>query len=150
MEAFQGAVSSAPLIITTTLECLQQAAKELIQYAASCPLWTFSGPMGAGKTTLIRAICRCLGVATAVSSPTFSLIHTYYLPDGRPLYHMDAYRIDSYEALEGMDYPFYFETGAYTFIEWPENIQCILPPQCLHITLLPAATSTTRQLTAHF
>jgi tRNA threonylcarbamoyladenosine biosynthesis protein TsaE len=63
---------------------------------------------------------------------------------------MDAYRIDSHEELENMDYPFYFETGAYTFIEWPEKIQSILPSQYVHITLTPAAAPTARQLTAHF
>lgn len=77
-----------------------------------------SGDVGAGKTTLIKAICKSLGVTENISSPTFGLVHSYHSNIGK-IYHSDWYRIESAEELyesgieEGLD------SGIW-FIEWPE------------------------------
>jgi tRNA threonylcarbamoyladenosine biosynthesis protein TsaE len=112
----------SPLILSTHLNHLEEAAQALITYAASCKVWLFKGELGAGKTTLIKAICKQLGVREHVTSPTFSLINTYYLPFGQPVYHLDAYRLNQEAEIIDMDYPFYLDTGAYCFIEWPQKI----------------------------
>src|SRR5690349_11408391 len=118
---------SSPLILSTHLNNLEEAAQALITYAASCNIWLFKGELGAGKTTLIKAICKQLGVHEHVTSPTFALINTYHLPSGDPIYHLDAYRLSQEAEIVDMDYPFYLETGAYCFIEWPQKIAQFIP-----------------------
>ncbi len=125
----------SPLILSTHLNRLEEAAQALIAYAASCNIWLFKGELGAGKTTLIKAICKQLGVHEHVTSPTFSLINTYYLPSGEPIYHLDAYRLSQEAEIVDMDYPFYLETGAYCFIEWPQKIAQFIPTPYLDIEI---------------
>lgn len=125
----------SPLTLSTHLNNLEEAAQTLITYAASCNIWLFKGELGAGKTTLIKAICQQLGVQAHVTSPTFSLINTYYLPSGDPIYHLDAYRLSQEAEIVDMDYPFYLETGAYCFIEWPQKIAQFIPTPYLDIEI---------------
>lgn len=90
----------------------------LVDKITSNTLVLLSGDVGAGKTTLIKAICRSLGVTENISSPTFGLVHSYQSKLGE-IFHSDWYRIESTEELyeagieEGLD------TGIW-FIEWPE------------------------------
>jgi len=86
----------------------------------------FYGPMGVGKTTLIKELAKQLGVLDTISSPTFSLVNEYNF-NGSCLYHFDFYRLRN-EA-EAMDIGFdeYLDSGQWVFIEWPENIVGILP-----------------------
>lgn len=124
-----------PLTTITYLNNLEETAKTVISYASPCKIWLFTGELGAGKTTLIKAICKQLGVTGYVASPTFSLINTYHLASGNLVHHIDAYRlVDVEEAIE-MDFSFYFETG-YCFIEWPSKIpQDIIPIPHISIEL---------------
>lgn len=94
------------------------------------------GPMGAGKTTLVNALCDHIGVKDPVSSPTFSLINEYMLPQGEKMYHIDLYRIrDEQEALDaGMEDALF--SGAYCIVEWPEKAPGIFPDETLHVTIL--------------
>jgi len=94
------------------------------------------GQMGAGKTSLVYAICEMLGVSDAVSSPTFSLINEYELPGEGQIVHIDLYRIrDEEEAVQaGMEDVLY--SGAWCFVEWPERAPGIFPEDTLHVTLL--------------
>jgi tRNA threonylcarbamoyladenosine biosynthesis protein TsaE len=137
----------SPLTLSTYLNRLEEAAQTLITYAASCKVWLFKGELGTGKTTLIKAVCKQLGVQEHVTSPTFSLINTYYLPSGDPIYHLDAYRLSQEEEIVDMDYPFYVETGAYCFIEWPQSILQFIPTPYLDIEIT-TINSTSRQLIA--
>lgn len=85
----------------------------------------FEGEMGAGKTTFIKTLCRVLGIADEVSSPTFSLVNEYRLPDGSPVFHFDFYRIN--HVLEAEDMGIYeYLDGGICLIEWGEKIADIL------------------------
>jgi len=103
-------------------------------WAAAGPARVFAlhGPMGAGKTTLVAALCRHLGVQDVVSSPTFSLVNEYRLPDGRAFYHIDLYRVaDEEEAVRAGIEDCLF-SGDYCIVEWPEKAPGIFPPGTLH------------------
>lgn len=103
----------------------------------------FYGPMGAGKTTLIKAIVGALGGAQLGNSPTFSIVNEYSSKDGQLLgYHFDFYRLeDEYEALDiGLED--YLAQDAWVFMEWPEKIASFLPADAtvLQINIIDAAT----------
>lgn len=114
-----------------SLNDLPDAASWLLQQAGSHRLLAFHGEMGAGKTTLIQAICRHLGVAGEVTSPTFALVNEYSSAAGEPVYHFDFYRIDDpHEALDfGLDE--YLYSGSYCLMEWPEKVNDLLPDDVL-------------------
>ena len=91
--------------------------------------------MGAGKTTLIKSVCACLGVTDNVTSPTFSIVNEYKGLSGQKIYHFDFYRIkDQTEALD-MGYEEYFYSGAYCFIEWPEKVNGLLPESYVRVEI---------------
>lgn len=87
------------------------------------------GPMGAGKTSFVHALCDVRGVKDAVSSPTFSLVNEYLVPGGGKIYHVDLYRIrDEEEAMQaGIEDILY--SGSVCFVEWPEKAPGIFPPE---------------------
>ena len=110
-----------------TKEELPRVAQKLLETATSKTL-CFYGPMGAGKTTLIKALVHVLGGADEASSPTFGLVNEYHSKTGDLLgYHFDFYRIkDEMEALD-MGLEDYFYQNAWNFIEWPEKVPNLLP-----------------------
>ena len=96
----------------------------------------FDAPMGAGKTTLIRALCLRLGTQDQVNSPTFSIINHYKTTRGENIYHMDWYRLNSvHDAIEAGVEDCLQETDAYQFIEWPERAYELLPKPHWHIRI---------------
>ena len=139
------------LQISFTLADIGAAAHQLWQWAHGARVFTFSGSLGAGKTTFIHAICDMLGVKDSVSSPTFALINEYrYEADNeeRIIYHMDWYRVrDADEAMDaGMEDALGNPTAT-CFIEWPEKA-----PELLHIPhvqiTLQASAENERELKA--
>ncbi len=111
----------------------------LLEESREISVILFEGPMGAGKTTLIKELCRQLGVAENVSSPTFALVNEYETAAGNLIYHFDFYRIkEEREALE-MGVLEYFDSGSLCLVEWPSLIPNLLPENYLHVSMQPAA-----------
>ncbi len=104
-----------------------QVAALLEEAAQQCPIITLQGPIGAGKTTLIRAFLQALGVQESIVSPTFTYVSCYITKTGRAVYHFDLYRIESREQFESLGFSEYLcEEGALVIIEWPEVINSLL------------------------
>ncbi len=104
---------------------LQDVAKSLIQNCNKSFVFVFSGDLGAGKTTLIKEMCRILDFNDEVTSPTFSLVNVYHT-QGQDIYHMDLYRLKSLEEAFDIGIEEYLYSNQYCFIEWPEIINEIL------------------------
>ena len=94
----------------------------------------FSGPIGSGKTTLIKNVMHNLGFNEHVSSPTFSIINEYEL-DYKMIYHMDLYRIKKEDELYEIGFEEYLKKGNLCLIEWPEIAIKIIDKDFIHIKL---------------
>ncbi|MER2996970.1 tRNA (adenosine(37)-N6)-threonylcarbamoyltransferase complex ATPase subunit type 1 TsaE [Pontibacter populi] len=130
-----------------SLDDLPTAAAMLLEAASEEPVILFEGPMGAGKTTLIKEFCRQMGVQENVSSPTFALVNEYETEIGKLIYHFDFYRIsDEREALN-IGALEYFDSGNICLIEWPSLIPNLLPEHYLLVTLQTAEDSEVRTMT---
>ena len=114
---------------------LDAIAANILREAGSRRIFALYGAMGAGKTTLVKAFCRALGVTTPTSSPTFSLVNEYPVDSGEHVYHFDFYRIDSVQEAYDLGYEEYFFSNRYCFIEWPEKILNLLPQDAVAVTL---------------
>ncbi len=120
-----------------TLADLPAAAQQVAAAiaASGCPVVALVGEMGAGKTTLVRALGAALGIADDISSPTFGLVHEYRNGRGAPVYHFDFYRIDSVDEAARMGAAEYFDSGYLCLLEWPSRVAGLLPPQRLLVEL---------------
>ena len=117
-----------------SLEELSSISKEIIASAKNKTL-LFYGQMGVGKTTLIKEICKQLQVEDTISSPTFSLVNEYQNSKNEQIFHFDFYRIeDENEALD-MGIEDYLYNNNWCLIEWPENIENLLPLEAVQIHL---------------
>ena len=120
----------------TSLEDLDRAAREFLEAIGDKTLVAFYAPMGAGKTTFTTAVCKALGVEEdAISSPTFAIVNEYRGKGGRPIFHFDFYRIENpAEALDIGLYD-YLDSGCLCLMEWPENIESLLPEETLNVNI---------------
>lgn len=126
-----------------------EVAGALLAFAADCRIWLLHGEPGAGKTSLIREVCRQLGAdAEQVNSPTFGLMNRY---SGREeIFHFDLYRINRESELFDLGMDEVLASGSWCFVEWPELLQQLRPARCINIHLLhPPGDGTTRSLAAH-
>ncbi len=114
-------------ITLTNLSELPAIATQLLKSFDGEKVVAFHGAMGAGKTTLIKALCEALGVQDTISSPTFSIVNEYRTAKGEKIYHFDFYRIKSVEEAYDMGSEEYFYSKAYCFVEWPEKIEELMP-----------------------
>ena len=115
---------------------LETAAREFLAAVGDRRLIAFFAPMGAGKTTFITAVCKVLGVREdAVSSPTFAIVNEYRTASGEPVYHFDFYRIEKLEEALDIGLYDYLDSGALCLMEWPENIEPLLPPDTLRVRI---------------
>lgn len=114
---------------------LPDVASEILEALAGRSVVAFYGEMGAGKTTLIRAIASRLGVTDTVTSPTFALVNQYRTGTGDKLYHFDFYRIARIEEAYDLGYEEYFYSGDLCLIEWPEKIGDLLPDDTMRISI---------------
>jgi tRNA threonylcarbamoyladenosine biosynthesis protein TsaE len=115
-------IDELPTVASKIIERLQLNKADL---QTTC--MAFYGEMGAGKTTLIKAICKEFGVNDTTSSPTFSIVNEYFTTDSRSLYHFDFYRINNESEAYDFGYEEYFYSGELCMIEWPEKIERLLP-----------------------
>lgn len=115
---------------------MDSAARQFLKEIGNRSLVAFYAPMGAGKTTFTTAICKALGVREdAVSSPTFAIVNEYRAASGEPVYHFDFYRITKEaEALDIGLYE-YLDSGSLCLMEWPENIESLLPEETLNVSI---------------
>ena len=112
--------------IIFSLDEIRQVSKKILAEKPSKVI-LFHGNMGVGKTTLIKALSKELGVNDATSSPTFSIVNEYEAEDNQKVYHFDMYRLKSeIEALD-MGIEDYLYSGNWCFIEWAEKIPNLLP-----------------------
>ena len=124
--------------IEFTIEQLESVAQQIIDQQPQKVI-LFHGEMGVGKTTLIKQLCKTLGVLEATSSPTFSLVNEYEIANNQLVYHFDFYRLkNEMEALD-MGADDYFYSGNWCFIEWAEKIPNLIPDEhsVITIELLP-------------
>ena len=120
-------------ITIQNIEDLERAAREFLNQIGNNTLIAFFAPMGSGKTTFTTAICKVLGVTDPVGSPTFAIVNEYMRADGDYMYHFDFYRINKLsEALEIGFYD-YMDSGSLCIMEWPENIEELLPEETLKV-----------------
>ena len=123
------------ILFAENLEQLNDVAKQILKYTSPNKKFVFSGEMGVGKTTLIKALSLQLGVSDVVSSPTFSIVNEYHTDDKTIIYHFDFYRIEDESEAFDMGYEEYFFSNAYCFIEWPEKIPNLIEEDMVTIKM---------------
>lgn len=122
-------------IHVSSLSDLPRAAEAIIELFDEKKVFAFYGEMGAGKTTLIKTVCRILQVRDYATSPTFSLVNEYHTPDDRTIFHFDFYRINSVEELYDIGYEEYVYSGEVCFIEWPAKAESLIPEDAAKIEI---------------
>lgn len=115
------------------IEDIDSVATAVLKQATSKTL-LFHGDMGVGKTTLIKALSKQLGSSSNVSSPTFSIVNEYDIPDGL-IYHLDLYRIKDEEEALNFGVEDYLFNNQWVFIEWPNKLGRFLPEECNEIEI---------------
>lgn len=114
---------------------LKDVAEMILESLDGRNVVVFRGEMGAGKTTLISALCDVLGVEDDVTSPTFALVNNYLTAAGDDLYHFDFYRIDRIEEAYDMGYEEYFYGSGLCLVEWPEKVEELIPDDAMTVRL---------------
>jgi tRNA threonylcarbamoyladenosine biosynthesis protein TsaE len=104
------------------LEDLPAIAEGLLNFAGQEKVFCFHAPMGAGKTTFIKALCLQLQSKSDFSSPTYSLVNVYDREKGK-IFHFDLYRLNSAEEAMDIGFEEYVDSGNYCFIEWPDLVE---------------------------
>lgn len=122
-----------------TVKSISPAQTEQIAFnlAKTLPYGTviaMFGDLGAGKTAFTRGFAKGMGIDSDVSSPTFALVNEYR-GNGKTLYHFDMYRISGWDDLYSTGYFDYLDEGATLIIEWSENIEAVLPEDCIRVTI---------------
>lgn len=121
------------ILIASSLSDLPNIAQQIISHAGDARIFLFYGDMGAGKTTLIKALCGELGSTDVITSPTFSIVNEYAGPN--KIYHFDFYRLKNQSEALDIGCEEYFYSGSYCFIEWPDKIPDLLPDNYVRINI---------------
>ena len=119
-----------------SLDRIADAAKQFLKEIGDNRLIAFYAPMGAGKTTFTTSLCHVLGVREdAVGSPTFAIVNEYKTSGGKMIYHFDFYRISRLEEAMDIGLYDYLDSGNLCLMEWPENIEPLLPEETLKVKI---------------
>lgn len=124
-----------PKAVLNNLSELPALAKQMLKSFGNQKVIAFYGEMGAGKTTVIKALCEELGVTDTVNSPTFSIVNEYRGAGGQKIYHFDFYRLKSPMEAYDLGYEEYLYSKAYCFIEWPEKLEELMPLEHESVTI---------------
>lgn len=116
------------------LQALPSTAQTIINALGNKRVVTLSGNLGAGKTTLVKAIAQYLGTTETVSSPTYSLVNEYHYGNNI-IYHLDLYRLENLDEALAIGIEDYLYSGNYCFVEWANIIAPLLPNNTAHITI---------------
>lgn len=123
------------LEVSYTIQNIQEIAKKILANISNKTI-CFYGDMGAGKTTLVKAIVKELGCQDISNSPTYGIVNEYADENGELLaYHFDFYRLNNETEALDLGVEDYFNQGVFVFIEWPEMINSYLPEECTNIYL---------------
>jgi len=114
---------------------LKNASAKFLKLTSGHRIFAFYGSMGAGKTTIIKSICRKLGAIDTVTSPTFTLVNEYKTATQQSIYHIDLYRITKPEEIFDFGIEEYFASGSFCFIEWPELAEVLLPEETVRVKI---------------
>lgn len=114
-----------------------EAARKFVELMGDETVYTFTGEMGAGKTTFISALVTALGVdPEEANSPSFAIANEYRSETTAELmYHFDLYRLETLEEVLDIGFEDYLDSGALCFIEWPEKVADILPDDTVHVSV---------------
>lgn len=129
-----------------SVEALSQVTDLLLLWRDKSDIIAFYGPMGAGKTTLIKNLCHRMGVTDEVNSPTFALVNEYLTEDDS-IFHFDFYRIKRLEEVFDIGYEDYFYSGRLCLLEWPELIDPLMPEHFIKVEIALGNTDTSRKIT---
>ena len=121
-------------ILINDVEELLGTAKQLLEFSSGEKIFLFEGDMGAGKTTLIKALCAELAVKDMTSSPTYSIVNEYIYPNGK-VFHFDFFRIKSEIEAYDLGFEEYLYSKQYCFIEWPERIKGLWPESYIQVVI---------------
>lgn len=121
-------------LLVQRLDELDATAQSILNFAPHNRIFIFYGDMGAGKTTLIKSICKVLGVTDNISSPTFAIVNEYRA-ESNTIYHFDFYRLKTETEAMDMGFEEYLYSGNYCLIEWPEKVPELLPESYISINI---------------
>ncbi len=115
-------------------------SKQFLEDTAENRVFAFEGDMGAGKTTFIKQLTKSMGIEEEASSPTYGFVNEYFSPFYGTIYHFDCYRIQDQQEAYDIGIEEYLFSDDYVFIEWPKNIDNLLPENTVwvKITALPS------------
>ena len=122
-------------IVVNCISELNDLSKKILEIRNDRDIICLYGEMGVGKTTLIKVICKEIGVEDNVSSPTFSIVNEYVTIEGTSVYHFDFYRLENEEEALDMGFEEYLYKNNLCFIEWPEKIPSLIPEEVLKVKI---------------
>lgn len=126
---------------------LKYFAEQFWKHAGEAKLFAFHGQMGAGKTTIINALCQCKGTKDATASPTFSIINEYNFNDDgeqKKIYHIDLYRLKNDEEIVRAGVEDCMYSGSVCMVEWAEKAPDLFDEKAVHIFIEPVTENERR------